>query len=112
MPCAGHAACEFHVSEQLWPLWLLQGALGWMLFSQAHRLVDSPVFRLGSGTAGFVLLSTLIVAFIIYRSAHRFGAAWLLSEICLRRSSYRMSDHRAASTRFASPQLRCTTKRC
>jgi hypothetical protein len=59
------------VSEQLWPLWLLQGALGWLLFSQAHRLVESPVFRLGSGTAGFVLLSTLIVAFIIYRCASR-----------------------------------------
>ena len=55
------------MSQQLWPLWLLQGLLGWLLFSQAHLLVESPVFRLGSGTAGFVLLSTLIVAFIIYR---------------------------------------------
>ena len=55
------------MTQQLWPLWLLQGLLGWLLFSQAHQLVHSPVFRLGSGTAGFVMLSTLIVAFIIYR---------------------------------------------
>jgi len=64
---AGHAACEFRMTQQLWPLWLLQGLLGWLLFSQAHHLVHSPVFRLGSGTAGFVMLSTLIIAFIIYR---------------------------------------------
>ncbi len=55
------------MTQQLWPLWLLQGLLGWLLFSQAHHLVHSSVFRLGSGTAGFVMLSTLIVAFIIYR---------------------------------------------
>ena len=70
---AGHAACEFHMAEQLWPLWLVQGALGWLLFSQAGTLVHSPVFRLGSGTAGFMLLSTLIVGFIIYRCVQSVG---------------------------------------
>ena len=49
--------------------WLVQGALGVLLFWHADLLVDSPAFRLSSGTAGFVLLSTLIITFVIYRRA-------------------------------------------
>ena len=45
----------------------MQGALGVLLFLHAEQLVESPAFRLSSGSAGFVLLSSLIVAFIIYR---------------------------------------------
>ena len=50
-------------------LWLVQGALGFLLFQHADQLVDSQVFRLSSGTAGFVALSLLIVAFVLYRHA-------------------------------------------
>lgn len=65
--CAGGRPCAFEVTERLWLPWLVQGALGVLLFMHADQLVDSPAFRLSSGSAGFVLLSTLIVAFIIYR---------------------------------------------
>lgn len=57
------------MSERLWVLWLVQGAAGVLLFWYADLLVDSQAFRLSSGTAGFVLLSTLIIAFVIYRRA-------------------------------------------
>lgn len=43
------------------------------MFLQAETLVQSMVFRLGTGTGGFVLLSAVILAFVLYRShVHKF----------------------------------------
>lgn len=44
-----------------------QVAMGAFLFLRAGTLVESMAFRLGTGTGGFVLLSAVILAFIIYR---------------------------------------------
>jgi len=47
----------------------VQALVGAFLFLRAETLVNSMAFRLGTGTGGFVLLSAIILAFVVYRSA-------------------------------------------
>lgn len=67
-PRHGNRACMFQEQEQFSAWQLGRGVLGTFLFLQADTLVNSIYFRLSTGTGGFVLLSFLILAFVIYRS--------------------------------------------
>lgn len=67
-PKHGSSACSFHEHEHFSASQLARGVLGAFLFLQADTLVNSIYFRLSTGTGGFVLLSLLILAFVIYRS--------------------------------------------
>ncbi len=66
---AGRNACTFVEREQFSAWQLGRGVLGAFLFLKADALVNSIYFRLSTGTGGFVLLSFLILAFVIYRWA-------------------------------------------
>lgn len=62
--------CKVEVDEHISLLMIAQTLAGAFLFLNASRLSASVFFRLGTGSAGVMLLSVLILLFLISRSLH------------------------------------------
>ena len=62
--CAGQP-CTLDFEERLSPVLALQTVLGALVFASAGRLSNSMVFRLGTGSAGFMALSILILLLFV-----------------------------------------------
>lgn len=59
--------CTLELEEHLSPFMICQTIAGALLFLFASRLSASMFFRLGTGSAGVMMLSVIILLFLVSR---------------------------------------------